>query len=172
MFFPQALQTLVYWGWLTPVHPHSQLFTPTHSRSHLLTLTPSYIHHTCSHSLSLALTKGHVVSPLSHPKAPSVSCSPTRICRFLPLWGPPLVTVSVLRAPPHCHCQASQAMPPSPNAPRGVGAELLQGGLMPLPLLSSRNVCAGPVPAATSVGRPLLLNSRCADTATTPRMSL
>ena len=54
MFFPQALQTLVYWGWLTPVHTHAQLFTPMHSRSHLLTLTPAYIHHTCSHSLSPA----------------------------------------------------------------------------------------------------------------------
>lgn len=128
--------------------------------------------HTCTHSLLLALTKGHVVSPLSHPKAPSVSCSPTRNCRFLPLWGPPLVTVSARRAPPHCHCQASKAMPPSPNAPRGVGAELMQGGLTTLPLLSSRNVCAGPVPAATSAGRPLLLNSRCTGITTTPLMPL
>ena len=38
MFFPQALETLVCWGWLTPVHTDLKLFTPTHSRSHLLTL--------------------------------------------------------------------------------------------------------------------------------------
>ena len=45
MFFPQALQTLVYWGWLTPVHTHAQLFTPMHS------LTPAHTH---SHLLTRA----------------------------------------------------------------------------------------------------------------------
>lgn len=52
MFFPQALQTLVYWGWLTPVHTHAQLFTPMHS------LTPAHTH-TCLHPphlLTLTLT--------------------------------------------------------------------------------------------------------------------
>lgn len=44
MFFPQALETLVCWGWLTPVHTHSQLFTPTCNCSHPVTLA-----HTCTH---------------------------------------------------------------------------------------------------------------------------
>lgn len=123
--------------------------------------------HTCSHSLSLTLTKGHVVSPPSHPKALSVSCSPTSISRFLPLWGPPLVMVSALRAPPHCHCQASQATAPIAQCPKGDGSWAAGVGLTPLPFLSSRNACARP--AATSAGRPLLFNSRCTGSCNTPQ---
>lgn len=125
--------------------------------------------HTCSHSLSLTLTKGRVVSPPSHPKAPSVSCSPTSICGFLPLRGPALVMFSALRAPPHCHCQASQAMAPIAQHPQGGGSWAAGGGLTPLPFLSSRKACSWPVPTATSAGRPLLLNSRCTVSGNTPQ---
>lgn len=88
MFFAQALETLVCWGWLTPcshplttVHTHSLLLTPAHTcthHSHLLTpvhtLTAAYIHHTCSHSLSPA-HKSQLSVSLPTPAFGDVTCN-------------------------------------------------------------------------------------------------
>lgn len=54
MFFPQALQTSVYWGWLTPAHAHSLLLTPAHT-------------HTCSHT--------HTCLPPPHLLTLTLTCS-------------------------------------------------------------------------------------------------
>lgn len=54
MLFPQALQTSVYWGWLTPVPAHSLLLTPAHT-------------HTCSHT--------HTCLPPPHLLTLTLTCS-------------------------------------------------------------------------------------------------
>ena len=62
---------------------------------------------------------------------------------------------SALRAPPRCHCQASQAVAAIAQYPQADGSWAAGGGLVPLPFLSSRKACARPVPTATSPGRHL-----------------
>lgn len=111
--------------------------------------------HTCSHSLSLTLTKGRVVSPPSHPKAPSVSCSPNQYLPFSSSPGTPIGDVLCPEGPTPLPCQASQAVAAIAQYPQADGGWAAGGGLAPLPFLPSRKACARPVPAATSAGRPL-----------------
>lgn len=70
MLFPQALQTSMYWGWLTPVHAHSLLLTCSHSHlfthSHLLATTPAHTH-------SHLLTRSRLSVSLPTPSASEMS---------------------------------------------------------------------------------------------------